>query len=338
MVVAGTGQPARRARVNLTGGNDVGGARSTSTDDAGRFAFSALPEGRFNLSASKPGHITGTYGQRQPGRPGTPIQLSDGQRLQVQLQITRGGVITGTVLDENAEALPGTPVRALRYVMQSGQRTLQSAGSGQTDDRGVYRIYGLQPGEYIVFATPRNNNPGSRHGSPGGAPAAARSERGHGVDSKPLRPRRRRSPSASRNFARRCRRRTSRREMRPSAAMRPSTIPGTTAPSSAATVTVGPGEEKASIDFQYQIVPIARVDGVVVTTATPAPTNIQISLVNTAFAVPGITPGSARADAQGAFRIPNVPPGQYTLVARAAIGGTGREGFPGREGGPGDAV
>ena len=37
VVVAGTGQPARRARVNLTGGNDVGGARSTSTDDGGPF-------------------------------------------------------------------------------------------------------------------------------------------------------------------------------------------------------------------------------------------------------------------------------------------------------------
>ena len=334
VVVAGTGQPARRARVNLTGGNDVGGARSTSTDDAGRFAFTALPEGRFNLSASKPGHITGTYGQRQPGRPGTPIQLSDGQRLQVQLQITRGGVITGTVLDENAEALPGTPVRALRYVMQSGQRTLQSAGSGQTDDRGVYRIYGLQPGEYIVFATPRNNNPGPD--------MARQAELQQLLDRSEVMARLEAAQAQAPALAERV------AELR--ATMQASNVatgdetvsgyapvyyPGTTAPSSAATVTVGPGEEKASIDFQYQIVPIARVDGVVVTTATPAPTNIQISLVNTAFAVPGITPGSARADAQGAFRIPNVPPGQYTLVARAAIGGTGREGFPGREGGPG---
>ncbi len=138
VVVAGSGQPARRARVSLSGGSEAGGrgagGRSTTTDETGRFVFSALPEGRFNLSASKPGHVSGTYGQRQPGRPGTPIQLADGQSLQVQLQITRGGVITGTVLDENAEAIPGTPVRALRYVMQSGQRTLQSAGNG-TDRR-----------------------------------------------------------------------------------------------------------------------------------------------------------------------------------------------------------
>ena len=62
---------------------DVGGGRgrssSTTTDEMGRFVFSALPAGRFNLSASKPGHVSGTYGQRQAGRPGTPIQLADGQ-------------------------------------------------------------------------------------------------------------------------------------------------------------------------------------------------------------------------------------------------------------------
>jgi protocatechuate 3,4-dioxygenase beta subunit len=334
--VAGSGQPARRARVNLSGGSEVGGGRNTTTDDMGRFAFSALPEGRFNLSASKPGHIAGSYGQRQPGRPGTPIQLADGQRLQVQLQITKGGVITGTVLDENAEALPGTPVRALRYVMQSGVRTLVSAGNGATDDRGVYRIYGLQPGEYIVFATPRNaNNQGLESRQVELQQLVQQSEvmaRMEAVEAR-----------AAQALAERI---TQLRASIPApvggddavTGYAPVYYPGTTAASSAATVAVGPGEEKGSIDFQYQVVPIARIDGIVASaaTATQVPSNIQVSLVNTGFAVPGISPGSARADAQGAFRISNVPPGQYTLIARATIGGAGREGAPpGREGGPG---
>jgi hypothetical protein len=90
---------------------------------------------------------------------------------------------------------------------------------------------------------------------------------------------------------------------------------------------VGPGEEKAGVDFQYQVVPIARIDGIVTSTNVQLPPNVQITLVNTGFDVPGISPGGARADAQGAFRISNVPPGQYALVARATIN-------PGREGGP----
>jgi protocatechuate 3,4-dioxygenase beta subunit len=330
VTVAGTGQPARRARVSLSGGQDVGGGRSTTTDDLGAFTFSALPEGRYNLSASKPGHITGTYGQKQPGRPGTPIQLADGQRLQVALQITRGGVITGAVLDEHAEALPGTPVRALRYVTQSGQRTLQAAGNGSTDDRGVYRIYGLQPGEYIVYATPRNTNTQGPQGL-----AARQAELSQLL---------RQSEVMARVEAAQAQALTERiAQLRSTIASTenadettsgyaPVYYPGTTTPSGAATITVGPGEEKSGIDFQYQVVPIARIEGIVTSSNSQVPPNVQVSLVNSGFAVPGLSPGGARADQQGSFRIQNVPPGQYALVARATIGGPGRETGPGGRG------
>jgi hypothetical protein len=97
---------------------------------------------------------------------------------------------------------------------------------------------------------------------------------------------------------------------------------------------VGPGEEKSGVDFQYQVVPIARVEGIVTSASTQLPNNVQITLVNSGFAVPGVSPGSARADAQGSFRIANVPPGQYTLVARATINPGGREGGPAGRGMP----
>jgi hypothetical protein len=328
LTVAGSGQPVRRARVSLSGGQDVGGGRSTTTDDNGAFAFDGLPEGRFNLSASKAGYVNTTYGQRQPGRPGTPIMLGDGQRLQVQLQITRGGVITGTVLDEHAEALPGTPVRVLRYVLQSGQRTLQPAGNSSTDDRGVYRIYGLQPGEYLVYATPRNSN--------AQGPEArvvelqqllqqqteAMASRLDATQAQALNDRIAQLRAAQGAAGQSSDEATS--------GYAPVYYPGTTTPSNAATVTVGPGEEKGNIDFQYQVVPIARVEGIVTSANSQIPSIVQVSLINSALSVPGISPGGARADAQGAFQISNVPPGQYTLVARATLGGPGRENFGGR--------
>src|SRR5262249_50258858 len=98
--------------------------------------------------------------QTKPGRPGTPIQLADGQQFAARLVIYKGSVITGVVLDENGEAIPGTQIRLMRYVMQSGQGTLQQSGNASTDDRGLYRAYGLQPGDYIVSAMPRNSGPG----------------------------------------------------------------------------------------------------------------------------------------------------------------------------------
>jgi protocatechuate 3,4-dioxygenase beta subunit len=331
IVAAASGQPARRARVNLSGTSETGGNRVATTDDNGRFSFTALPEGRFTLTASKAGYLNVTYGQRRPGRPGTPIQLADGQRLQVQLQMIRGGVITGTVLDEHGETIPGTPVRSLRYVFQSGQRALQSAGSGQTDDRGIYRIYALQPGDYLVFATPRN-----AQGSEAARQVEVQAALQQQIEVL-------RSTQAQERVSEALTERLTQLKVmaaeslsasgdEPATGYAPVYYPGTTSPASAMAITVGPGEEKSGIDFQYQVVPIARIDGIVTSAATQLPNNVQVTLVNTGFAVPGVSPGGARADAQGAFRIANVPPGQYTLVARAQINPGAREGGPGGRG------
>jgi hypothetical protein len=317
VVVAGSGQPARRARVNLSA--PEAGNRTTTTDDLGRFAFSALPVGRFNLSASKPGHLNATYGQRSPGRSGTPIQLADGQRLQVQMQIWRGGVITGTVLDEHGEAIPNTPVRALRYVLQNGQRTLQQAGTGQTDDRGTYRIFGLQPGDYLISAVPRNasSQPAMFERMQAIEALAQNTARMAETDPQQAKAMTLALTQLKSDFE------TAQGDDQPTG-YAPVFYPGTTAPSSAVPIAVSPSEEKSGIDFQYQVVPVARVEGVVTISGAQMPPNVQVTLVNTA---PGLNAGSTRADAQGTFRIPNVPPGQYTLVARAMIGG-GRMGGP----------
>ena len=321
VAVAGSGQPARRARVSLSS-PDVGRGKTAITDDSGRFAFTALPEGRYNLSATKPGHIAGSYGQRIPGRSGTPIQLADGQQLRLQLQIWRGGVITGTVLDETGEAIPNTPVRVFRYVFQGGQRVLQPGNGAQTDDRGVYRVFGLLPGEFLVSATPRNTN-----GMPGGVAEEARAavvsalERARAPGATPLP-----VALAERERALSALAASDTSQADTGTGYAPVYYPGTTAPGSATSVVVGPGEEKTGIDFSYQVVPVARIEGVV-TSATQLPPNVQITMVNTAFNVPGLSPGNARADANGSFRISNVPPGQYTVVARATIP-NGRGGGP----------
>jgi hypothetical protein len=325
--VVGTGQPARRARVSLSASGDSGGSRSMLTDDQGRFAFDALPAARFNLSASKAGHLNAQYGQHRPLRQGTPIQLAEGQRLQVQLSMWKGSVITGTVLDEHAEAVPGTPVRALRYVMTGGQRTLQSAGNSQTDDRGVYRIFGLQPGDYVVNAAPRNT---------GAAVDVERIQNEMRVMTERMQAVPAQNAADLQAMAERLNalRAIAPAGDEPASGYAPVYYPGTTSPSSAVTIAVGPGEEKGGIDFQYQMVPVARIEGFV--TGGPTPQGITVMLVNAGFDVPGGGPGSARTDAQGAFRFNNVPPGQYTVVARGSVAIGGREGGPGGRG-PGPA-
>ena len=321
VVVAGTGQPARRARVTLNG-TEGGGLRTTITDEDGRYAFRDLGAGRYNLSVSKSGHVGVTFGQTRPGRPGTPIQLAEGQQFAANLQLPRGSVITGTVLDEYGEPTPGTQVRVMRYAMQGGRRTLQQSGSGSTDDRGIYRVYGLQPGDYIVSAVPRNAGPAmdlprlqaelvqvrERLVAQAADPAALRDMAGG------LQPQLLQDEQAS-GYA-------------------PVYFPGTVAVAQAGAVTLNLGEERGSVDFQLVRVPMARIDGTVVNSTGQATDTIQITLTDPAQP-PGAFNIGARADAEGRFHLANVPPGNYRLVARAVVGQQVAPGGAGPGGGRG---
>src|SRR5262245_34079312 len=65
-----------------------------------------------------------------------------------------GGVITGTVTDSKGQPIVGVPVSAVQTgdVSVVGSYMMQLAGGAETDDRGVYRIFGLPPGQYTVAA------------------------------------------------------------------------------------------------------------------------------------------------------------------------------------------
>ncbi len=151
-------QPLRRAVLTIAG-TGINGARQVVTDDAGKFVVERLSAGRFTLTVEKPGYLRTHYGSRRPGRPpGTPIALIEGQRwLDLSIDVPRGGVIDGTVLDENGSPIASSQVIAQQVAFVAGERRLLSAGgSGPaqsvTDDLGHYRLFGLPPGDYIVRA------------------------------------------------------------------------------------------------------------------------------------------------------------------------------------------
>jgi uncharacterized protein (DUF2141 family) len=324
VTVEGSGAPVRRARVSLSG-QEVRGSRSAITDDSGRFSFPALPAGRFSITASKAGFVDIAYGAKRPGRPGTPIQLAEGQKIdRLAIQLPRGSVLTGVVVDEHGEPAPGTPVRALRFVMRTGEKTLQQVGQDQTDDRGIYRIYQLQPGEYIVNALPRNMTAGDLRQtlateveslmqqvqqSGGGRGDLAGLAAGRGA--------------ALGERLTELQLQLEQTEQERSAAYAPVYYPGTTSPSSAATVTLGVGEERAGVDFQLQLVPTARVEGTVVGPDGTVPQGTQVALASAdragLNAVPGLGTNTARVGAGGRFVFNNVTPGDYTVQARAPI-------------------
>ena len=351
VVLDGPGTPVRRARVVLSGA-ELGGARTTLTDEQGTFTFQLLPAGRFTMTASKAGFVDGTFGSKRAGRPGTPIQLTEGQQLdKMTITMPRGGVITGVVIDENGEPSPGTQVRAMRAVIRTGEKALQQAGQDQTDDRGIYRIYQLQPGDYVVSAVPRNMNIGDlrdvvatqaaqlqtalSNGGRGGALAAA------GVDLSALGANV--GPAAQQILDRLSQLQGLGANAPQPTVYAPVYYPGTTSPAGASTLTLGIGEERTNVDFQLQLVATAKIDGSVSTMDGGAlPQGTQVALVPTdRSAIPGLGLNVTRVDASGHFVFRDVTPGLYAVQARAAMrkpveGNAGGRAFgPGRGGGRG---
>jgi hypothetical protein len=349
VVTAGSGLPVRRARVSLTGA-ELRGGRFVLTDDAGHFTFLALPAGRFNLNASKAGYVSMAFGASQPGRPGTPIQLTDGQQIdRVTLTLPRGGVITGTVLDDHGDPSPGTPVRAMRVVTENGERRLRIAGQDQTDDRGIYRIYQLQPGDYVVSAVPRNIGETEI-----GVALAAEMQSlvqqisaGSGANATfnitvPA------GDAADRVSV--LQQQLAQANDTPNVAYAPVYYPGALAASSASPIPLAAGEERSGIDFQLQLVRTARIEGSIANQDGTIPSGVQVALSDrgSGLDVPGIGMNMTRVGPDGRFSFSGVAPGQYTIEARAIVrkepdgtndagrGRGGRGGAFGRFGGPGD--
>lgn len=293
-------RPLRRARV-LLNGDALPVGRTAIADDTGSFTFDGLPAGLYTLSATKEAYVTAAFGARRPQRPGHSIALRNGETRRIGLRLPRGAVITGTVLDQEGQPAPAVTVIALttRYVPAAGERRLVNAGTAVTDDRGIYRLFGLAAGDYVMSAAPRGQTDPYLQVLPESEVrrALAAVTGGDAWRSRPGIA----SPTASALPP---------PEPRRTIALAPVYYPGTTFASRAQPVQIAAAEERFGIDFQLDYVPTVAVSGMV---SEPA----DVSLTPSPQAGPITIGRSTRAGADGRFFIPAVPPGEYALVARA---------------------
>jgi len=74
----------------------------------------------------------------------------------VTIRMIRGGVITGRVTNASGEPVVGISIETTRVrdgngrQLPGGMNPVDLGSSRRTDDRGVYRAYGLAPGSYVV--------------------------------------------------------------------------------------------------------------------------------------------------------------------------------------------
>ena len=300
--------PVRRAMIRLSSSAGMS-PRLAGTDVDGRFAFHGLPAGTYTLSATKPGFVTAFHGSHRAGRgPGVPIAIAGGARVEVTLRMLPGASISGTLTDANGTPMSGVSIIAvdLRAANPVSERAV-------TDDRGMYRIFGLAPGDYVVSAVPRLLPTLSDRAMATSAEiiavtdAEARWARGVGVPGQIL-------PSG-----------------RP-VAYAPVFFPGTTDIAAAQTVSLGTGEERTGLSMTTAIVSVATISGALVDAGgqpvSPATVSLHPRRRDRPSAADALVKSGAltlprgRVTASG-FSIAGVAPGDYTIVARSGAGTRG---------------
>jgi hypothetical protein len=164
-VASADGQPVASATVTLSDTNHPGHPAETTTDAEGRFDFTNLPDGRFNLIASRRGYASSAYDEHG----GVNTAIVTGENL-----LTTGIVITlaplasifGTVTEDSGDPVPRAQLHLYRDdPMRHGSK--QRPTQANADEMGNFEISQVRPGDYFLCATgvpwyrPNGGNPGN---------------------------------------------------------------------------------------------------------------------------------------------------------------------------------
>ena len=144
------GRPLKGAKVSII--NPSGIAASSYSAFDGSFEVEDAPVGIHTIHVLKGGYEDFQEGVAIPG--GQPLEGVD-------LRLRKLSVVAGRVTDENEQPVEGARVEALREQFLEGRLRFRSrgprgpVGNYRTDDRGLYRIFGLSAGEYRIAVTPK---------------------------------------------------------------------------------------------------------------------------------------------------------------------------------------
>jgi 5-hydroxyisourate hydrolase-like protein (transthyretin family) len=174
VVTAAEGNPLKSARVLLTPNHTRSDSEmyAASTDSEGHFTLKDIPAGSYEFSAAHTGFVEQDY-KAGANDTGPLFSLTSAQKVSdVLFRLVAAGVITGRVSNEDGEPMQRVEVVALRRPSEEEMEDIdeshrhkiemETVGSGESDDRGQYRIFGLKPGEYFIRTTDSSFFPGGR--------------------------------------------------------------------------------------------------------------------------------------------------------------------------------
>jgi protocatechuate 3,4-dioxygenase beta subunit len=148
-------KPAPGITVVVTGPDSTAPMGQTTSDADGNYRFGGLAAGPVSVTPVAPAYSVPAVTMFGPGR---AINLSANETVEnIDFKLARSGVITGRItdadgrpvieerislvaVDQNGVVVRGPTLRPSNFMMY------------QTDDRGIYRIYGLPAGHYKLSA------------------------------------------------------------------------------------------------------------------------------------------------------------------------------------------
>jgi len=165
VIAADTRKPIAGAVVEIVIYNNISNRfRQVTTDAEGKFEFTKLPAGQYQIASQATRYLRMQYGQQQPGsvgllNPARTIELAENQTFTTaDFALSGYCAIEGRVVDEFGDPVPNVAIQ-VSQVQYAGRRRLMPANSSAdagpvrpTDDLGRFRIGGLMPGDYYVEA------------------------------------------------------------------------------------------------------------------------------------------------------------------------------------------
>jgi protocatechuate 3,4-dioxygenase beta subunit len=126
-------------------------ARAT-TDQDGKYRLTNVAMGSYDVMASLPAYV-----MADPASSARRVVIGEGENVEdINFDLVRGGVITGKITDADGRPVIQHQVnlyRANSWEQQQGAQQrppIFPASSSNTDDRGIYRMFGVRPGRYKV--------------------------------------------------------------------------------------------------------------------------------------------------------------------------------------------
>lgn len=126
------------------------------TNGRGEFQFNNVPTGEYFVTVNAPGIIrSGPFDSEEAQKDLTTIAVDGNSQSEVVVRVKRGGAISGKVTYADGDPVVNASIRSLRK--KDGKWITVYLGGPSTDrvltdERGVYRVSGLSPGEYLIGA------------------------------------------------------------------------------------------------------------------------------------------------------------------------------------------